>query len=71
MANQPGDVKRARTVYIFDVEAVPVPPGTRVRPKGISHMPEFVIPRSYWYLTAILVAAGLGLGLAVGRFVLP
>jgi hypothetical protein len=70
MANQPPDPKSVATSYLFDVEAVPVPPGVRVRPRKMARFDDPVIPRSYWYLTAGLAAAALALGVVLGRFLL-
>jgi hypothetical protein len=70
MANQPPDPKGVVTSYLFDVEAVPVPPGQRIRPKKMARFDDPVIPRSYWYLTAGLAATALVLGLLLGRFLL-
>jgi hypothetical protein len=70
MANQSPDPKGAVTSYLFDVEAVKPPPGVRVRARKFARFDDPVIPRSYWYLTAGLVAAALVLGLLLGRFLL-
>ena len=70
MANQLPDPKGAVTSYLFDVEAVKVPPGVRVRPKKFARFDDPVIPLSYWYLTAGLVAAALAVGLLLCRFLL-
>jgi hypothetical protein len=59
-----------KTVYEFDVKAIKVLPGERIRPKKFARFDDPVIPRSYWYLTAGLVAAALTLGLLLGRFLL-
>ena len=70
MANPAPDPKSDVPSYLFEVEAVKVPPGQRVRPKPLARFDDPVIPRSYWYLTAGLTAAALVLGLLVGRFLL-
>ncbi len=70
MANQLPDPKHAVTSYLFDVEAVQVPPGQRIRPKKLARFDDPAIPPSYWYLTASLAAAALALGLVLGRFLL-
>ena len=68
MANRPPDPKGGVTSYLFDVVAVKVPPGQRIRPKKLARFDDPVIPPAYWYLTAGLAAAALGLGLLLGRF---
>jgi hypothetical protein len=70
MASQPPDPKGVVPGYVFDVEAVKVPPGVRIRPKKLARFDDPIIPRSYWYLTAGLAAAALALSLLLGRFVL-
>jgi hypothetical protein len=55
---------------LYDGLALAVPPGQRIRPKKLARFDDPVIPRAYWYLTAGLAAAALGLGLLLGRLLL-
>jgi hypothetical protein len=55
---------------VSDGPALKVPPGQRIRPKNFTRFDDLIIPRFYWYLTAILVIAVLMLGLLLGRFLL-
>jgi hypothetical protein len=59
-----------KTVYKFTVKAIKVPPGQRICRKEFGHFDDAVTPRSYWFLTADLVALALALGLLLGRFLL-
>jgi hypothetical protein len=70
MANQTPDPKEIVTSYLFDVEAVKLPPGQRSTTKHLPRFDDPVIPRSYWYLTAGLAAVALVLGVLIGRFLL-
>jgi hypothetical protein len=72
MANQPPKLEKQvpKTSYLFTVKAIKPPPGVRIRPKKFARFDDPVIPRSYWYLSAGLVAAALVLGLLLGRFLL-
>jgi hypothetical protein len=52
-------------------KAIPVPPGTRIRPK---HIQRWEAPPSPWpgrLLAAGIAAAALVLGILIGRFLLP
>jgi hypothetical protein len=70
MANQPDKPQGLVREYAFEGPALKPPPGVRIRPKKMARFDDPVIPRSYWYLTAALVAAALVLGLLVGHFLL-
>jgi hypothetical protein len=72
MANQSinPEGQAPKTVYKFVGNALPVPPGQRVRSKRFGRLDDPIIPPSYWYLTAGLVVAALALGLLLGRLVL-
>jgi hypothetical protein len=61
---------KPKTFYKFTGKAIKVLPGERIRSKKFGHFDDPVIPRSYWYVTAGLVAVALVLGLLVGRFLL-
>jgi hypothetical protein len=70
MASQPNKAQNKPRRCVYDGPALAIPPGQRVRSKRFGHFDDPVIPRSYWYWTAGLVAAALGLGLFLGRFLL-
>jgi hypothetical protein len=70
MANQPDKPQGSVREYAFEGPALKPPPGGRIRPKKFARFDDPVIPRSYWYWTAVLAAAALALGLLLGRFVL-
>ena len=56
--------------YEFDVEFLPVPPGTKSRgrlPRGDEPDP---IPTRAWWIAGAMMVAALVLGLLIGRFVL-
>jgi len=70
MANPLDKPRQLPPGCVYDGPALAVPPGQRVRSKRFGHFDDPVIPRSYWYLTACLVASALVIGLLVGRFLL-
>jgi hypothetical protein len=65
-------VKRGPRSYIFDVEAIPSPPGKRFRGKHLEPGEDpYAISRRWWLVTVGAAAAALAVGLLVGRFLLP
>ena len=70
MASPSPEPQKPKTEYLFESKAIKVRPGERIRPKKFARFDDPVIPRSYWYLTAGLVAAALVLGLFLGRFLM-
>jgi hypothetical protein len=67
MADQPDKPRVVDGGCLYDGPALTVPPGKRIRPKKLARFDDPVIPHGYWYLTAGLAAAALGLGLVLGR----
>jgi hypothetical protein len=53
----------------MDCVAIPSPPGTKFRGKHIL-FDEPPSTRRWWGITAALVTIALGIGMAVGRFLL-
>ncbi len=72
MANPtPEPQKQAPEIFRkMTAKAIKPPPGQRSTTKHLPRFDDPVIPRSYWYLTAGLVAAALVLGVLIGRFLL-
>ena len=69
-SHKPEKVQDKPRHCLYDGPALKVPAGQRIRPKKYPRFDDPVVPRSYWYWTAGLVALALGLGLILGRFLL-
>jgi hypothetical protein len=60
--------KRKSTAHIFDVDAIPGPPGRKSRgrlPRGDEPDP---IPTRAWWIAGAMTAAALVAGILIGRF---
>ncbi len=67
--NKPDLPPRKPTVFITRGPAIPVPPGTRIRPKRIIRADQPSL-RGWWMVTAAAVVVALATGILIGRFVL-
>jgi hypothetical protein len=62
--------KRKSTAQVFDVEMIPVPPGTKSRGRlRRGDEPDPIPTRAWWFAGGMAVVA-LIIGLAIGRFLL-
>ena len=69
-ADKPAEIRQKPRHCVYDGPARAIPPAQRARSKGFGHLDDPVVPRSYWYWMAGLVAAALVLGILLGCWLL-
>ena len=57
--------------YIFDVESIPIPPGTKSRARLPRGMEPYPLPARAWWLIGATAGVMLVVGVLIGRFALP
>ncbi len=68
--DRPDTIRNKSRHCVYAGPARAIPPAQRVKRKKYPRFDDPVVPRSYWYLTAALVAAALVLGVLVGVILL-
>jgi hypothetical protein len=64
-------MKRTPTVQVFDVDSIPIPPGTKSRARLARGAEPDPLPARAWWLAGATAIVMLLAGIAIGRFLLP